>query len=237
MKFSPILMLCGLAVVLLGSSMSLADECFDCHKDPKLKVQNPKLFYYFDDFQNSVHGVAELACTDCHGGDSGTTDMDKAHAGVLEPVSFAHIPETCGQCHDQQHETFTASKHFEILKNEGTAPNCVTCHGAMEMDFIFVTRVKNTCAFCHNLETGTMPQVPDRADYVLNKINIMKGYRAFVNTHAADKDGARALEKAYDDLIARWHRFDLDDVEADAKTLLGNYRKAKAQAMKDRRTN
>lgn len=235
MKFSPVLALIILATILLGSSLALADACVDCHQDPKLKVQHPKLFYYFDDFQNSVHGVAELDCTDCHGGDPETTDMDQAHAGVLEPVAFEQIPETCGQCHDQQHDTFVTSEHYRILLDDGTAPNCVTCHGAMEMDFIFVTRVKNTCAFCHNMETGILPQVPDRADYVLNKINIMKGYRSFVNTHAANQDLALELDKAYGDLIARWHRFDLDDVEADAKTLLGEYRKAKAQAMKDRR--
>jgi hypothetical protein len=105
----------------------------------------------------------------------------------------------------------------------------------MEMDVIFVTRVKSTCAFCHNLESGVLPDVPDRADYVLNKINIMKGYRGFVDTHAKDRVQVKALDESYLDLIARWHRFDLDNVETDAKALLGEYRQAKAQAMKDRR--
>ncbi len=237
MKSQRLLMLIGLLAVLLSSSLALADACVDCHENPKLKVQNPKLFYYYEDFQSSVHGVAELDCVDCHGGDPQTTDMDLAHNGVLEPVAFDKIPVTCGQCHDQQRDTFVTSEHYRILEDDGLAPNCVTCHGAMEMDFIFVTRVKNTCSFCHNLETGVLPQVPDRADYVLNKINIMKGYRSFVNTHAADRVEVEALDAAYQDLIARWHRFDLDEVEADAKTLLGEYRKAKAQAMKDRRAN
>ncbi len=235
MKFSHLCTLLGLLVVLTSASLAVADECVNCHQDPKLKVQNPKLFYYFEDYSTSVHGVAEVDCIDCHGGDAESTDMDKAHEGVLDPVKFDRIPETCGQCHDQQHDTFVTSEHYRILEDDGTAPNCVTCHGAMEMDFIFVTRVKNTCAFCHNLETGTLPQVPDRADYVLNKINIMKGYRSFVNTHAVDQVLVKALDDEYVELIARWHRFDLDDVEADAKRLLGEYRKAKAQAMKDRR--
>jgi hypothetical protein len=161
--------------------------------------------------------------------------MSAAHAGVLEPVAFDQIPETCGACHKPQHDTFVTSKHYRILEHDGTAPNCVTCHGSMEMDFIFVTRVRNTCSFCHNIETGTLPQIPDRADYVLNKINIIKGYRSFVNTHARDQKEAKCLNDAYDSIIARWHRFDLDNVEIDTKNLLGEYRRAKAQAIRDRR--
>ncbi len=230
-----LLMTFSLLVVLSASSLALADTCVECHQDPKLKVQNPKLFYYYEDFQNSVHGVAELDCVDCHGGDPKSTDMKVAHNGVLDPVAYDKVPATCGQCHGQQHDTFVTSEHYQILEDDGLAPNCVTCHGAMEMDFIFVTRVKNTCSFCHNLETGTLPGVPDQADYVLNKINIMKGYRSFVNTHAADRDQVNSLDASYQDLIARWHRFELDAVEADTKVLLGDYRKAKAQAMKDRR--
>ena len=229
------LTLLGLVCVLLSPALATADACVDCHQDPKLKVQNPKLFYYFEDFRNSVHGVADLSCTDCHGGDPETKNMDKAHKGVLDPVTFDCIPTTCGECHAEQRDTFVTSEHYRILENDGTAPNCVTCHGAMEMDVIFVTRVKSTCAFCHNLESGTLPQVPDRADYVLNKINIMKGYRSFVDTHAKDRVQVKALGEAYEGLIARWHRFDLDDAEADAKVLLGDYRRAKSQAMKDRR--
>ena len=235
MKISHLWALVALTTILLGASLAWADACVDCHQDPKLKVQNPKLFYYFEDFQNSVHGVAEVECTACHGGDPQTTDMDKAHAGVLDPVAFQQIPQTCGECHDQEHDTFVTSKHYEVLKDEGMAPNCVTCHGAMEMDFIFVTRVKSTCAFCHNVETGTLPLVPDRADYVLNKINIMKGYRGYVDAHAKDRALVTTLDDSYAELISRWHRFDLDDIEKDAKTLLADYRRAKGQAMKDRR--
>lgn len=236
MKIIRLLSLASLLAVLLGALPAAAvDQCVECHKDPKFKVQNPKLFYYYEDFASSVHGVADLSCSDCHGGDATTTDLKQAHVDVLKPVSFERVPETCGECHDQQHDTFVTSKHYQILEDDGTAPNCVTCHGAMEMDFIFVTRVKNTCAFCHNRETDNLPEVPDRADYVLNKINIMKGYRSFVNTYAKDQVEAKALEDQYADLVARWHRFDLDQVEADVKVLLGDYRKAKAQAMKDRR--
>ena len=224
-----------LACLLAAASASLADECLDCHKDPAFKVQQPKLFNYFVDFDNSIHGVAGLSCVDCHGGNPKTTNLDKAHTDVLAPVKFDQIPVTCGQCHVEQRDAFVTSDHYKILEQDGTAPNCATCHGAMDMDFIFVTRVKSTCLFCHNEESGVLPQVPGKADYVLNKINVIKGYRSFVNTHAKDRELVAELNASYDALTAKWHNFDLEDVETDTKALLGAYRKAKAQAVKDRK--
>jgi formate-dependent nitrite reductase cytochrome c552 subunit len=223
------------AFVLSSAAVSFGDECIECHKDPAFKVKYPKLYNYFVDYDNSVHGVAGLGCADCHGGNSKTRDLTQAHDNVLAPVKFDQIPITCGQCHVDQRDAFVTSDHYRILKEDGTAPNCATCHGAMEMDFIFVTRVKSTCLFCHNQESDLYPEVPGQADYVLNKINIIKGYRSFVDTHAKDRELVAELNKSYEKLTAKWHRFDLADVETDAKELLGAYRKAKGQALKDRK--
>ncbi|MCP4292089.1 MAG: ammonia-forming cytochrome c nitrite reductase subunit c552 [bacterium] len=228
--------LVGLMVVL-GTNLVFADTCHECHQSKDLKVTDKKLYDYNLDFEISVHGIAELACTDCHGGDDSTTNLKKAHKGVMDPVRYDKIPGTCGECHDEQHEAFVASNHYKLLEKDGSAPNCVTCHGSMDMDFIFASRVKNTCQFCHNLESDTLPEVPDQADYILSKINIIKGYRGFVQTHASDRDQVQALDARFDQLTARWHSFDLDGVEADTRALLGDYRKAKAQAMKDRKKN
>ena len=223
------------ALTLAAASASFGDECMDCHKDPNFKVLHPKLFTYFAEFENSVHGVAGLSCVDCHGGDPKTQDLDKAHVNVLKPVEFKNIPVTCGECHVGQRDAFITSNHYRILQNKGLAPNCATCHGAMEMDFIFVTRVKSTCMFCHNLETGTLPEVPNQADLILNKINIIKGYRSFVSAHAKDREMVAQLDLSYQNLTERWHRFDLADAGKDTGELLGAYRKAKAQALKDRK--
>jgi hypothetical protein len=221
--------------LLLVSAAAFAGECEECHKSLDFKVKNPKLFYYYSDFQQSVHGLAGLACIDCHDGDPAAKDMDKAHVGVLDPVRFDRIPETCGQCHAPQHEAFVTSEHSKILEDYGNAPNCVTCHGAMDMDFIFASRVKDTCAFCHNVESQVAPGVPDRADYVLGKLNVMKGYKAFVDTHLKDKERAAELHAAYTDLTAKWHYFHLDDIERETKELLGAYRTAKVDAVTDRK--
>ena len=228
------LMLVSLFVTLVVAP-ALADKCHKCHQSRDFKVTNKRIYDYNIDFEMSVHGIAELECNDCHGGDSSTNNMEKAHKGVLAPVKYDKIPTTCGECHDEQHDAFITSNHFIKLENSTGAPNCVTCHGAMDMDFIFASRVKNTCQFCHNHESGTFPEVPEQADYILSKINIIKGYKSFVEAHAKDKDLVKELAVSYDKLTARWHSFDLDGVETDTRSLLGEYRKAKAQAMKDRR--
>jgi len=224
-----------LLIGLLGGSVGLADECVTCHSSREFMVQHRTLYDYYVAYEESVHGLAGIGCVECHGGDAATTDQTKAHVGVMERVRYDRIPTTCGQCHDQQHDAFTTSEHFQILENKGTAPNCVTCHGAMEMDFIYAGRVKNTCLICHNQETGNLPDVPDKAEYILSKINIIKGYKSFVTTYAKDQDQVQAIADSYTRLSTYWHRFDLGEVEPETENLLGMLRKAKAQAMKDRR--
>ncbi len=225
----------ALVCVSLTAVPGRASECWDCHKSPLYKIQHKQLYDYFVEFQNSVHGLAGLDCSDCHGGDPTTRNMDQAHEGVLDCVKYDRIPQTCGKCHEDQYKAFITSDHYRILEDKGTAPNCVTCHGAMEMDFIFSSRVKNTCEFCHNQESGNHPDIPDRADYILSKINIIKGYRSFVETNAKDRQLVDELGEKYRALSAKWHRFDLDTVEQDTQDLLASYRVAKAQAVKDKR--
>ncbi len=230
-----------LALLVLAGAGSMtvppafSSVCVECHRNPIFKVQHKKLYDYYLEFQDSVHGLAGLDCSDCHGGDATTEDMDRAHAGVLDPVRYDHIPATCGRCHDDQYQAFVTSDHYRILEDKGTAPNCVTCHGAMEMDFIFASRVKNTCMFCHNQQSGNAPDIPDRADYILSKINIIKGYRGFVETNAKDRALVARLGRRYCELSANWHRFDLDQVEVETQKLLVDYRTAKAQAVRDKR--
>jgi len=235
MKSKHLLPIFILALALATGSLALADECLECHKDPAFKVQDPKLYNYYVNFDNSVHGIAGLSCVECHGGDPDTTDLDLAHENVLAPVKFDQIPITCGQCHIDQRDAFVTSNHYRILKADGTAPNCATCHGAMEMDYISVTRVKGTCLYCHNKESGVLPDVPATADKVLNQINIIKGYRNYVAIYAKDRELVAVLDDAYNALSANWHSFNLASVEHDTEELLGAYRRAKAQAVKDRK--
>ncbi len=222
-------------LVLLSPMSALGDECSACHGSAAYKVQQRQLYDYVQDFNESIHGISGLVCSDCHGGDPTTTDMDKAHVGVKDRVRYNNIPETCGSCHDEQYTNFTQSDHYKTLMDEGTAPNCVTCHGAMEMDVIFAARVKNTCLFCHNQQSGTAPDMPDRAEYVLSKINVIKGYKSFVATYLPDQEVVKQIEKNYSALTGHWHLFNMDQVEVETQGLLSMLRKEKAKALKEKR--
>jgi len=230
-----LVLIVGLCVGMLGASASWAELCEECHARPEFKIQHKKLFDYYLDYQNSVHGAVGIACVDCHGGDPGTEDLDRAHAGVMQKVRFDRIPDTCGACHEDQYEAFVSSQHYRILSDRGTAPNCVTCHGAMEMDFIFAGRVKTTCQFCHNPQTDTNPNVPSEAEYILNKINIIKGYKSFVALHSGDPDQVNTIEESYARLTGYWHRFDFEQVAVETDQLLEILRTAKAEALRAKR--
>ena len=87
-----------------------------------------------------------------------------------------------------------------------------------------------------NVKIRLVEKFRDQADFILSKINIINGYKGYVELHAKDRELVQDLATAYADLTAKWHRFDLDEVEEDTRELLGNYRTAKAQAVKDRKS-
>ena len=185
--------LLALLVAIHAPGVAAEESCVECHRSPDHRVKNKKLFDYYVSYEKSIHSVIGLECSDCHGGDPGAEDLDDVHAGVMDPVRFDRIPEMCGSCHEEQRDSFMQSRHYKELMGDGTAPNCVTCHGAMDMDFYFTSLVRTTCTFCHNPRDGIAPDVPERAEYILSKINVIKGYRSFVRKFQTDEDAFRFL--------------------------------------------
>lgn len=224
-------------VLLVSLSFALtghAAECLNCHSDTAFKIQHPKLHTYFLEFEESVHGLAGLDCSDCHGGDSSAREPQIAHVGVSEAVRYERIPKTCGTCHETEYEAFTTSSHFQIVERQGLAPNCVSCHGSMDVDVLFVSRVKNSCQLCHNADTDIRPDLPEKSDFVLSKMNTIKGFRAYVRTHCKNKEKVERLEQRYAGLGEMWHRFRLGEMEAEVSALLVDYRRAVMEAKKRR---
>ena len=162
-------------VILLATSLALADQCQDCHSSSVFKVKNKALYDYHVGYETSVHGLAGLSCVDCHGGDPLTTDQDLAHVGVRDRVKDPRIPETCGQCHEAQFQAFTGSDHFQVAGRDRKTLNCQICHGSMEMDVTFVGRVHRKCMKCH--EGSSDPASVDvRAQELLSRISTIVGY-------------------------------------------------------------
>jgi DmsE family decaheme c-type cytochrome len=114
------------------------------------------------DFPKSEHGLAGVACTECH----------SMHAGTKEKLLRAAPPDLCYGCHLQIRAKFALPEHHKV--NEGAvscldchAPHgsrnkaalrgandraCFRCHGEIEGPFVYEHEAELTegCQRCHD---------------------------------------------------------------------------------------
>lgn len=96
-------------------------------------------------YQGSVHGEAELACTDCHQGIE-----ELPHDDLLPP-------SVCGDCHDVETEAFASSIHGRADEGGAAGVACASCHGTHDIlavanpdSRVNPLRLAETCIGCHN---------------------------------------------------------------------------------------
>jgi formate-dependent nitrite reductase cytochrome c552 subunit len=209
------------------------NSCVTCHSDPKFLVQNKKLYDYFQNWKLSVHRQENVSCADCHGGNPQAEDKQAAHAGTAlgaseasSPISYQNVPATCARCHADVFKSFQQSAHFKNLisnQQEKQAPNCVTCHGSVNISVLNVSTVRTTCARCHNKESGLFPEIPGEAESVLSDFLSIHRYYRYIAAKGEPKQ-IKALFKIIDPRIKRlnanWHTFDLPKVKADTEELI-----------------
>ncbi len=223
----------ALSILVGAPSIARADGCVDCHGNPELRVTNPKLFTYFEDWRKSVHHAEQVVCVDCHGGDSTATEAALAHsepgsAPFNSAVDFDRIPQTCGRCHSEIARRYLDSVHYQMLL-DGEAmergPNCVTCHGPLRPAAIGVAQVAEICGQCHNETTENHPELPARAEETLGKMaSIDRCFRTICTKVSDDQqlDVRKRLVPRVEALAHEFHRFDLDHVSAAADSLLAD---------------
>lgn len=149
---------------LLGLAVHAQDWCSSCHLGraagafaPQLEA-HPSAFAqrHADDWVLSPHGLSEVGCARCHGGDPNALDAATAHQRILSsrnpasPVRRANIPQTCGSCHPGPYTNFQESQHFQLL-NDGNrrVPVCVTCHDEVGARLLSPAGLESTCNSCH----------------------------------------------------------------------------------------
>jgi len=106
--------------------------CGRCHGQTFLMESNGESAQAFISYQASVHGRAvangskdAAVCTDCHG----THEILPAN-DPKSPISKFSVAQTCGACHTDVANTFTASIHGQALAHgNALAPTCTDCHG------------------------------------------------------------------------------------------------------------
>ena len=106
--------------------------CGRCHGQKFLMESNGETAQPFLSYQSSVHGRAvangsqkAAVCTDCHGVHEILPASDPK-----SPISKVSVASTCGKCHTDVANTFTASIHGQALaRGNMLAPTCTDCHG------------------------------------------------------------------------------------------------------------
>jgi hypothetical protein len=209
--------LLGLAPV----SVYAEDTCVECHKDDKYLVQNKKLYDYYKNWKDSTHDIAGVKCVDCHGGDPKKADKDASHKKSFltfrtdEKESTKKIPLICGRCHKEVLKHFMTSKHYKAIREKETGPNCVTCHGAMNVGIYQVSEISKACGECHNEETKSLPEIGKVAEDVLHNINILRVYREWLASHSIfDGEKRKKLVALYQDIVFSWHTYNFEQIEA-----------------------
>lgn len=214
------------------------DNCLECHSDPRFKVENRKLYNYFQEWNLSVHRLARVGCHECHGGDPAQSDAQKAHGKTglkagdpASPIHFSKVGITCGKCHQEVLKHYEESRHYEKMlaeKPQVRGPNCVTCHGSTGTRVPNPNNVAQLCGDCHRAPDGKPApgkavDVPRRAEELLGRFLSIDRFIYYLTVKGEPSQAAR-LEKAtlpeVKNLKARWHTFDLDGLERDTAGLL-----------------
>jgi ribosomal protein L37AE/L43A len=204
------------------------DTGVDCHKDDKFRVKNRSLLEYYSDWKDSVHDLAGVKCTDCHGGNPNERDKKAAHKDhfssltAIEKASFKLIPQRCGKCHEEVLKYFAESKHYKALLEKETGPHCSTCHGSMNAQVYYTSLVTWTCKECHNEYTKNRPEVVGEADKILHRINVSRAFMRWVSDYYSDKEPEKVKEinAQYKDLANSWHKFDFAQLDKKSHALL-----------------
>lgn len=229
---------------------SNTDSCIQCHSDKNFIVTNKKLYDYYQEWNSSIHKQEDVGCVDCHSGNPDKKTIRGAHGGksgitkMRKAVNFANIPKTCGQCHEDIYNGYIKSNHYKHLNKQAQVeqgPNCVTCHGSLNAVVLNVNTVKKTCISCHNEISGNNPNIPDKAEHLLNKfLSLNRFYRYVrirgdgVEVHNFLKD----MDNKIEELSVNWHTFDLDKFERDSRVVLDALKKMRQQVKKDlKKTN
>jgi len=140
----------GLVIWIASAGLAAGnDDCLTCHGDKDLKsARGQSMFLDPDKFQASVHGQAEIACTDCH------ADLQKVkdfpHAEKLKPVD-------CSACHEPEAAQIKSSVHMQPHRTENPiVVTCADCHGTHDIrkrddteSSVFSINIPETCDRCH----------------------------------------------------------------------------------------
>ncbi|NHZ73113.1 MAG: hypothetical protein GWP16_01420 [Nitrospirae bacterium] len=147
------------SVLALAAAPALAEEsCGTCHPEDRVS------------FEDSVHAMEGVTCSDCHGGNPATREVEAAHRGDFRGLSNRlEVPENCASCHSDldrmraynlpvdQYAIFLTSQHGKALSaGETRVAICTDCHGVHDIrrhrdpsSSANSRHIPDTCDQCH----------------------------------------------------------------------------------------
>jgi len=127
---------------------NIPETCSKCHSDDTRMFESGLPTNQFDEYKNSVHGVALLengdigapACNDCHGSHGAT------------PPYVENVDQICGTCHSNNKNLFQKSHLNDIFLSKGFG-QCEACHGNHDVekptDEFLGWSSESACKPCH----------------------------------------------------------------------------------------
>lgn len=145
-------------------ALNLPATCGRCHGDADIiKRGGIRIGDVFHQYQDSIHGrvlarsglVVSATCVSCHG----HHDI-QPRAVASSPVSRAHVPRTCGTCHEGIAAQYERGAHAAAVRSgSATAPVCADCHTAHSIRRTDVDSWKldatRECGTCHEPQMRT----------------------------------------------------------------------------------
>jgi nitrate/TMAO reductase-like tetraheme cytochrome c subunit len=139
-------------ILALAPAASFAQTvCMDCHDSEGMR---PEYRPIPGQWRASWHAQNDVSCHDCHGGDPRDAALAMSpQRGFLGVPKARQVPEFCGKCHIGILKHYLESGHGRALKASGAGPNCVTCHGAHEVQKARIDIInEKRCSQCHSYE-------------------------------------------------------------------------------------
>ena len=156
-------------------SAQTTDDCLDCHDDEELTKNEGSrvisLFIDIEKYRDSIHGLEDMECIDCHEDLDGFDDFP--HEDELADVD-------CAMCHDDIEEIYAESMHGQaVAEGVDMAPQCWDCHGAHDItppenldSAVNKFNIPFMCGQCHKEGAGVSDFVEVSQDSILSHYSL-----------------------------------------------------------------
>ena len=208
MKIASFVFVLTLLVMIVPCDNAAAqDKCLECHQNSGDKPSEL--------FMHDVHHTKGISCAGCHGGKSGTDDMEQAmdkKAGFIGVPKGDDISKACAVCHassekmksfgssmpTNQWENLQTSVHAKLtLGGKEHIAQCTTCHNAHGIvsvknpsSPVYPLNVVKTCTRCHANATFMRSYNPSLS------VDQLEKYRTSVHGMRNAKGDAKTAECA-----------------------------------------